>query len=72
MVGQQGRTFDTYGPVILSMTKAGNDLELVWQTGTLVSSTTGVLGTYNPVPGASAPYYRVTPGPTSTFYRVRF
>ena len=49
-----------------------NDLELVWQTGTLLSSTTGVLGIYNPVAGASAPYYRVTPGPTPTFYRVRF
>ena len=72
MVAQINNTFDTYGPVILSMTKAGNDLELVWQTGTLLSSTTGVLGTYNPVPGASAPYYRVTPGPTSTFYRVKF
>jgi hypothetical protein len=72
MVGQQGRSFDTYGPVILSLRKAGNDLELVWQTGTLLSSTTGVLGTYNPVPGASAPYYRVTPGPASTFYRVKF
>jgi hypothetical protein len=72
LVGQHNSTFDTYGPVILSMNKAGNDLELVWQTGTLLSSTTGVLGTYNPVPGASAPYYRVTPGPTSTFYRVKF
>jgi hypothetical protein len=72
MVGQQGRSFDTYGPVILSLRKAGNDLELVWQTGTLLSSTTGVLGTYNPVPGASAPYYRITPGPASTFYRVKF
>jgi hypothetical protein len=72
MVGQQGRSFDTFGPVILSLRRAGNDLELVWQTGTLLSSTTGVLGTYNPVSGASAPYYRVTPGATPTFYRVRF
>jgi hypothetical protein len=72
MVGQQGRSFDTYGPVILTIRKAGNDIELIWQTGTLLSSTTGVLGTYNPVAGASAPYYRVTPGATPTFYRVRF
>jgi hypothetical protein len=54
------------------LSKVGNDLELVWQTGTLLSSTTGVRGTYNPVAGASPPYYRVTPGPTPTFYRVRF
>jgi hypothetical protein len=72
MVGQQGRSFDTYGPVILSLRRAGNDLELVWQAGTLLSSTNGVNGTYNPVSGASAPYYRVTPGPMPTFYRVRF
>jgi hypothetical protein len=73
MVGQNyGRTFDTYGPVVIALRKAGNDLELVWQTGTLLSSTTGVNGTYNPVPGASAPYYRVTPGQTPTFYRVRY
>ena len=71
-VGQQGRSFDTYGPVRLSLTKAGNKLQLVWQTGTLLSSTNGVNGTYNPVPGASAPYYDVTPGPGSTFYRVRY
>jgi concanavalin A-like lectin/glucanase superfamily protein/Ig-like domain-containing protein len=69
-VGQQGRSFDTVGPVVLSIRKAGTDLELVWQTGTLKSSTTGVLGTYNPVPDATAPYYRVTPGVTPTFYRV--
>jgi hypothetical protein len=72
MVGQQGRSFDTYGPVRLSLTQAGNNLQLVWQTGTLLSSTNGVNGTYNPVPGASAPYYHVTPGPGSTFYRVRY
>jgi Concanavalin A-like lectin/glucanases superfamily/Immunoglobulin domain/Immunoglobulin I-set domain len=72
MVGQQGKTFDTHGPVVLTIRKAGKDIELVWQTGTLLASTTGVLGTYNPVVGASAPYYRVTPGATPTFYRVRF
>jgi len=72
MVGQRNVSFDTFGPVLLTIRKAGNDLELVWQTGTLLSSTTGVRGTYNPVAGASAPYYRVTPGPTPTFYRVRF
>jgi hypothetical protein len=71
-VGVQGKSFDTYGPVILTLSRAGSDLQLVWQTGTLLSSTNGVNGTYNPVPGATAPYYRVTPGPTPTFYRVRF
>jgi len=72
VVGQQNTSFDTYGPVVLTLRKAGNDIELVWQTGTLLSSTTGVLGTYSPVSGATAPYYRVTPGPAPTFYRVKF
>jgi hypothetical protein len=72
MVGQKNTSFDTFGPVLLTIRKAGNDLELVWQTGTLLSSTTGVMGTYNPVEGASAPYYRVTPGSTPTFYRVKY
>ena len=72
MVAQQGKSFDTFGPVLLTIRKAGSDIELVWQTGTLLSSTNGVLGTYKPVAGASAPYYHVTPGANSAFYRVQF
>jgi len=70
MVAQQGTTFDTYGPVILSLSRAGNDIQLVWQAGTLQQSDK-VNGTYLPVSGATAPYYRVTPGATPNFYRVR-
>jgi hypothetical protein len=74
LVAQQNTSFDTFGPVVLTMRRAGTDAELAWQTGTLLASTNGVLGAtnYHPVPGASAPYYRVTPGPTPTFYRVQF
>ncbi len=71
MVGQNGTSFDTYGPVMLSIRQAGTALELIWQTGTLLQSST-INGTYSPVPGATAPYYRATPGPGSTFYRVQF
>ncbi|HNQ89229.1 MAG TPA: immunoglobulin domain-containing protein [Verrucomicrobiota bacterium] len=70
LVAQNGATFDTYGPVWLSIRRAGDALELVWQAGTLQSAA-AVGGAYTPVPGASAPYHRVTPGATPMFYRVK-
>jgi len=72
LVSQQGTSFDTYGPVMLTMRRAGTEAEISWQTGTLLSSSTGVVGTYTPVAGASPPYYRFTPGPTTTFYKVQY
>lgn len=68
------RSFDTYGPVLLSIRKSGGTLELVWQTGTLLQADKidQPLVTWTPVPNATAPYFRVTPGPGSKFYRVRF
>lgn len=70
--GQQGRSFDVYGPVILTLQKSGTDLELSWQAGTLQQNN----DLRNPVgwikvPGASAPYFKVTPGAGSLFYRVK-
>jgi len=70
MAAQNDVSFDTYGPVILSIQKVGSDIDLVWQAGTLLQSDT-INGTYSPVPGATAPFYRVTPGPGSKFYRVQ-
>jgi len=70
LAAQSGASFDTYGPVALSIQKAGNILELIWQAGTL-EATTDVNGTYTPVAGAVAPYRQVTPGATRTFYRVK-
>ena len=49
--------------MILSIRKAGNDIELIWQAGTLLQSGT-VNGNYVAVPGAVAPYFRITPGPS--------
>jgi hypothetical protein len=69
-VAQHGSSFDSYGPVLLALRRAGSDLELIWQAGTLLSAT-AVNGTYAPVSGARAPYYRVTPTAAATYYRVR-
>ncbi len=66
-----GQSFDVYGPVKLYVTKAGPDPVIIWQAGTLQSAPT-VNGPWNPVPNASAPSYKVTPGTNgNVFYRVR-
>jgi len=71
VVGQNyGRSFDTYGPVMLTVRQSGTDLELIWQAGTLQAAD-AVDGTYLPVGGATAPYYKVTPAAAKKFYRVR-
>ncbi|HEY5908981.1 MAG TPA: LamG-like jellyroll fold domain-containing protein [Verrucomicrobiae bacterium] len=71
LVGQNyGTSFDTYGPVVLSIRKSGAALELVWQTGTLLEADKPD-GTWTSVPNATAPYYRVTPGPGAKFYKVQ-
>lgn len=67
---QYGSSFDTYGPVLLTIRKAGADIELIWQAGTLEAAS-AVRGPYTPVPGAQAPYYRIEPATTPAFYRVR-
>jgi hypothetical protein len=71
LVGQNyGRSFDTYGPVLLTLKKAGSNLEIIWQTGTLQSAD-NVEGPYTNVGGATAPYHVVTPGAAKKFYRVQ-
>jgi hypothetical protein len=62
-------SFNTYGPVNLQIQQTGGTVQLVWQAGTLEAADT-VNGAYLPVPGASAPFYQVTPG-TKKFYRVK-
>ena len=71
IVGQNyARSFDSYGPVKLTLQPSGSGFDLIWQAGTLLSSDT-VNGTYLPVPGASAPYFHVTPTATRQFYKVQ-
>lgn len=64
-----GQSFDSYGPVSIVMRKAGNDVEIIWQAGTLKESTS-LSGPWNAVSGATAPYYKSTPGAGQNFYRV--
>jgi hypothetical protein len=71
LVGQTyGRTFDTYGPVMLTVQRSGAEVELIWQAGTLEAAAE-VAGPYVPVPGAAAPYLKVLPSTAGKFYRVR-
>jgi len=65
-----GTSFDTYGPLKLTLQKSGGNLELIWQTGTLQWAD-NVNGPYTNVPGATAPYYSVTPSAAKKFYRVQ-
>ena len=65
-----GRTFDTFGPVHLTLQPYGSGYAIVWQAGTLQSAPT-LNGPWTPVAGASAPFYSFTPGAGNKFYRVK-
>ncbi len=70
-VGQQsGASFDVTAPIQLLVQRKANDVELVWQAGTLQQADS-VNGTYTPVPGATAPYYKVPAAAPIKFYRVK-
>jgi hypothetical protein len=71
LVGQAyGRSFDTYGPVSLSLNRKGTDIEVIWQAGTLLQAD-NLSGPWTPVGGATAPYYKFTPGAGNKFFRVQ-
>lgn len=65
-----GRSFDTYGPVTVTIKHAGSEVELIWQAGTLEWADEAS-GGWSDVPGAAAPYHRLTPGAAKKFFRVR-
>jgi hypothetical protein len=68
--GQNGKSFDTFGPISLKINKLpGGDIEIIWEAGTLKKASS-VTGPWTPVAGATAPYYRFTPGAANTFYGV--
>lgn len=69
-VGQAGRSFDTYGPVKLTVNATSSGLELIWQSG-ILEAADDVNGTWSPVLDAKAPYYKVTPNSARKFYRVK-
>jgi hypothetical protein len=68
--GQEGTSFDTFGPVTLAIANDAGKIQLLWQAGTLFEAPTA-LGPWGPVTGATPPYYQVTPGAGNKFYRVR-
>jgi len=70
LVGQQGKSFDSYGPVLLTIEKVGGEVELIWEAGTLESAD-NVGGPYTSVSGAVAPFHKVTVGTGNKFYRVK-
>ncbi|MCX6924287.1 MAG: LamG domain-containing protein, partial [Verrucomicrobia bacterium] len=71
IVGQNyGRTFDVYGPVKVSVTSVGTNIDVSWQAGTLLQSTNVTSG-YTAVPGATAPFYRTSATSSATFFRVQ-
>jgi Concanavalin A-like lectin/glucanases superfamily len=73
VASQFGKSFDTYGPVKLSINPAGSDIEVIWQAGTLLQADTpnAPANQWTPVPGATAPYKKITPGPGAKFYKVQ-
>lgn len=73
LVGRNyGRSFNTYGPVVLIIQPAGDAVEVIWQAGTLEENTDlNNPNGWTPVPGASAPYYQAPAGGPAKYYRVR-
>ena len=65
-----GNSLNQVGPVKLYLNQVGSNLDLSWQAGTLVQST-NVAGPYNPVSGATAPFYRTTATPAARFFKVK-
>jgi hypothetical protein len=56
-------------PLILSITQAGGKINLSWAAGTLQSANS-LAGPWNPVSGATAPSYQITPDVSQQFYRI--
>lgn len=68
--GAVGTSFDTYGPVSVSLNAIGGKMAIDWQAGTLLQAPS-LDGPWTPVPGATAPRYTVTPGTGNVFFRVQ-
>jgi hypothetical protein len=69
--GQIGQSFDVQGPMRLNFNVTSSGLELIWQAGTL-ESVDALGGTWQPVNGASAPYYKAPLNLAKKFYHVKF
>jgi hypothetical protein len=67
---QYGRSYDSIHPVTLTLVKVDGLDYIVWQAGTLLWAD-DINGTYTAVPGASAPYYQISPAAARKFFRVQ-
>jgi len=65
-----GNSFDTVGPIPLSITPIGGNLVISYGAGTLLEAA-NVTGPYTPVVGAAAPQYSTSPSGAAKFYRVQ-
>ena len=65
-----GKSFDVISPITIQTIVAGGNTQIVWQTGTL-NWANDVTGPYTPVPGATPPYYQITPTAEKKFFRVQ-
>ena len=65
-----GLSFDSYGPVNILIDHSAAGLGVIWQAG-LLEAANDVSGPWEPVPGATAPYYRMPVNGTQKFYRAR-
>ncbi|MBI2946027.1 MAG: hypothetical protein HYY23_00135 [Verrucomicrobia bacterium] len=54
----------------VSISRAGNDLELRWTEG-ILESATSLLGPWSAVAGAAAPAYKTAPEGTQKYFRIR-
>jgi hypothetical protein len=63
-VGRKGNSLNQVAPVKLNVQQVGSSIDVSWQAGTLLLSTS-VNGTYSPVPNATAPFYRTSAAGTA-------
>ncbi len=69
--GTNGNSFDTFGPVPLTLTAiSAGHLQLTWQAGTLESAPS-LTGPWTTVTNATPQYYMVTPTNNQQFYRIQ-
>ncbi|HWY75598.1 MAG TPA: immunoglobulin domain-containing protein, partial [Verrucomicrobiae bacterium] len=63
-------SFDVYGPIRVSINQVGGNVDVSWQAGTLLQSSS-LNGIYTPVPGATPPFYRTAATGATKFFRVQ-
>jgi hypothetical protein len=65
-----GRSVDGVYPITITLTQVGTDYWIVWQGGVL-NQADSPTGPWTPVPGAVAPYYKMTTSATAKYFKVK-